>query len=294
MNILALSDTSKITTSAGLFAARLHNHNCSGSPAGINPFSYSRRKSSQLFRQFIGSAKAIAFVIIFLASLSVAQAVTKVAATGSWNTGTTWNPVGVPASGDDVQIPLGVTLTGDVTTTCNTITFTGSGTTAVLTINTGITVTVTGAITLNSSASASTGCAIQGLGTLACGSVSLGTQANYGATTTNIMTSTISNFNISGNLSIISNRYTPLITYRYNNSTFAVTSGTVTVNGVVTPTTAAAAASIATISLGNSSPTLILTNAAPFGATGNAGLFTTTLTGTGATVNYSGTAQSVQ
>lgn len=180
------------------------------------------------------------------------------------------------------------TLTVNTTTSAASVTYTASG--ATLSVSTGNTLNVSGAITLNSAAGSSVTGTIAGAGTINAASVSVGSVVTPSSTATTVLTSTSSNFNISGNLTIRSNR--PGGTA--NNATFTQTSGTITLGGVVTPVTGNNAASIATISMGNSSPTLLVSAGTPFGATGNAGVFTTTLSGTGATVNYTAAAQTVR
>ncbi|AOC94893.1 hypothetical protein BB050_01767 [Flavobacterium anhuiense] len=210
---------------------------------------------------------------------------------GPWSTASTWSstPTGgagttVPGSGDTVFIQNGHTVTVTGAAQCASITFNGAS--ATLTINSSFNLLVTNGITLESIANGNRIATISGLGTIQCTTLSIGLSSiNPSSDRTTTLTSTISNFVISGNLNIISTRNGS----SENNSTFTQTSGVVTIDGAINPTTTNNSASVASIVLGNSNPILYLNGMTPFGTTGNNGVFTTTLDGTGATVNYSGT-----
>ena len=114
----------------------------------------------------------------------------------------------VPSSIDNVIIAAGHTITVTADAACASITF--PGTTSVLSVNSGITLAVTGAITLNSYAAANNSSAtIQngtGSGTLTAGSLNCGLPGivSTGAST-NTLTLSISSLNVSGNFSIYNN-----------------------------------------------------------------------------------------
>jgi hypothetical protein len=200
-------------------------------------------------------------------------------ASGNWNSDATWSGSGIPVAGDLVNIANGHTITVTAAAACSSVSFTGAA--ATLTINTGISLSVTNAVILNSSNTINTAATITGAGTLNCASVSVGIAGSPTATTTTVMISTISNFNISGNLGMVSRRNT-----NNNNASFNLASGTVNVDGRITTTNQNAAnVSTFTMATGTQSGTLLLGNASPFNLSGT-GINTITLTGTTATVNY--------
>jgi fibronectin-binding autotransporter adhesin len=237
-----------------------------------------------------GSAKPVLFISILLllftfvpGKLFAGSYVWNGATSNAWATTTNWTPNGNPGSGvgDVVSIPVvGTQPTLSVTpaNALTSITFTGvSGT---LTITT-VTLTVTGAVTLNNSATLTTGCTITGTGTLSCASVAVGSgvvpTANVVTTT---MTATISAFTTTGQITLTSNRVNGAIR---NNATFTHTSGTVTAAGI---TTVNSGTPTSTYTMGASSPTLNLTGAIPLTNAGT-GTSTYTFNGAGSTVEYS-------
>src|SRR6218665_3242921 len=156
-----------------------------------------------------------------------------------WNTAGNWSPNGVPANTANIVIP---TVTSPnaypVLTpnrTCRSITFAGNN--PFLTVNAGVTLTVTGsggtstpsagAIIVESSNSSSRNVTIAGGGTLACISFNVGnvSSPNTNNPTTNVF-STISNLNISGDLTILSRTNGS----NTNNATFYLESGIVNLN----------------------------------------------------------------
>jgi hypothetical protein len=221
-------------------------------------------------------------------------------ATGSWNSTTTWSAstggssgASVPAAGDNVYIERGYTVTVTANAACSNLYFSTAttGTLGTLTVNSGVTLTVSSSVMLYNAAAANVSATISGAGTLSCATLNIGngTAATTNTTTyTHTLTSTISTLTVSGNL-VINSYFTN--TSRIRNGVFVLTSGTVTVGGTVT-TSNANAANTATLTLGNSSPILNLAGATPFSLSGK-GTNTITLNGTGATVNYSGAAQTI-
>lgn len=210
--------------------------------------------------------------------------------TGNFATLATWStsPTGSPtnttalAATDVFIIQNGHTITVAATQTVASVTFTGAS--ATLTVNATFTLTVSGAVILNSITTGNTACSITGAGTLSCGSVTVGSGGGGTANRTTTLTSTITALTVSGNITLNSS----FVTYR-NNSAFTHTSGTVTTAEIttVTPT-----GSTSAYSMGATSPTLFLTGATPW-TIGAGGTNTITLTGTGATVNYNGTNQTI-
>ena len=210
--------------------------------------------------------------------------------TANWTKSSGTSTPGTNAS-DIVVIPATVTNQPTLSTALSTniASLTFSGTAATLTI-TGQTLSVTGAVTLNSAAGSNTAATITGTGTISCASVVVGSTVTPSTTSTTILTSTISNLTISGNLGLIAFRSGTT----YNNPRFFHESGTVTVGGSITTSMPNSNnSSIFTMANGSSQTgTLNLNGATPFSLSGT-GTNTITLNGTGATVNYSGSAQTV-
>jgi hypothetical protein len=207
-------------------------------------------------------------------------------ATGNWNADATWSGTGVPVAGDVVNIANGHTVTVTVAAACASITFTGAA--ATLTVNNGITLTVSGNVTLNNAAGTNNACTISGSGTLSCASVVVGgTTTNLSADRTTIMTSTISGLSISGNLNINGEDDVN----DDNNATFALQSGSVTINGsVILDDENNDCDAILTLASGAQTGTLTLSGSTPFIITTSP---TFTANGTSATVVYSGASQTV-
>jgi len=196
--------------------------------------------------------------------------------TGNWTKSSGTSTPGTAAT-DIVIIPATgtlPTLSTALATSIASLTFTGNST---LTI-TGQTLTVTGAVTVNSSTAANRTNTITGTGTLVCGSISVGSGGGGTANRTTGLTSTLANVTVSGGITLNSS----FSTFR-NNSSFTHTSGIVTAASItsVNPNTG----NTSTYTLGATSPTLRLTGATPLvrAALGNS---TFTFNGTGATVDY--------
>jgi hypothetical protein len=149
------------------------------------------------------------------------------------------------------------------------------------------TLTLSDSLTLSNLAAANIAVAISGAGTINCVTLGVGngTAATTNSTTrTHILTSTLANLIVSGNLVV--NSYFGA-TARYSNGSFIHTSGLVLVGGTLTTLTANGT-NVTSYIMGNSSPQLNLSGAAPF-AISTTGTNTITLNGTGAIVNYKGT-----
>lgn len=237
------------------------------------------------------------FIYICLLLLAVVRSVngaTTYTWTGNtsnaWATTTNWNPNGNPgsATGDIVNIPAVANqplLTIAPDNSLASLTFTGA--TATLNI-TGVTLTITGAVTLNNAAAANTAATITGTGTLNCGSLNIGNNTLPASTANTTLTSGISNFSCTNNIVIKGISYGNGSNARHNNGAITITSGTVTVNGSVSSSFSISGNGIhptATITMGSSNPSLILAGMTPFNFS-NSGTNTILLNGTGATVNY--------
>jgi hypothetical protein len=205
---------------------------------------------------------------------------------GPWSTSATWSPAGEPYEYDLVNIANAHDITVTASDTCAAITFIGN--TGSLSVNNGVTLTVTGAVTLNNDSNSSTACTITGSGTLNANSVLVGPPVApdaFSFTQTTKFTSSISNFNITNNLAI--NSYGLILSI--NNATFELQSGIVSVNGVITTSNGISsnASTFSMASSGSQNRLLILTNASPFSLSGT-GSSPMTFTGTNAVVEYLG------
>ena len=150
-----------------------------------------------------------------------------------------------------------------------------TGNLGTLTINENVTLTVNGATTLYN-ASAAVNASINGFGTLTTSQLNIGNDVNPGTngTYTHTLVITNTNINVSGDLNIQSERGGS--SSQLSNGVLNIVSGTVTVNGTVS-TDNDRSVNTATLTLGNSSPTLILNGATPFTISGTS---TITLNGT--------------
>ena len=233
------------------------------------------------------------FLCCFIALKGFAATITTTGS-GNWSSTTPnapWPGGTIPATTDDIIVGNGFTLTGDGNRTCASLSFCGAGNTSgTITVNSGIVLSVTNAVTLNSTAGANNACTLAGAGTINCTSLNIGAGGILpGSNRTTIMTSSITALTVSGNLTITSYESGGKI----NNASLLFGSGTITVNGsVVTSNGAATNTATLNMNTGGGTGTLILSNATPFSLSGT-GTNVITLAGTSTTVNYSGAAQTV-
>ena len=91
----------------------------------------------------------LAAIITMLGSSTVFAAARIASVTGNWNATATWGGSSVPGSGDTVTINSGITVTVTADAACSSLTFLSTATVnSTVTINSGITLAVSGAITL--------------------------------------------------------------------------------------------------------------------------------------------------
>jgi hypothetical protein len=230
------------------------------------------------------------------ANATTPAAVTRYAvASGNWNATSTWSSSSGGASGASVPTGSDVvytdgthTVTVTAAASCGQLNFSGTG--SAVSVNSGITLAVSGSVRASQSASQNIAGTITGSGTLTCASISvgLGSPTLTGNRTTAI-TSTISTLTSSGSLSLLARDHSG---YR-NNPIFTLSSGTLTVTQVSTSNQTSSCTS--TFDMGGSSTgTLILTSTSPWSLSVN-NTNTISLNGSGATVNYAATgAQTVR
>lgn len=239
--------------------------------------------------------KQIALAMVLLVTATVVNAQTRTATTdGPWNSTTTWGGQSVPTSANAVVVNSGVdiTLAAGANAECSSISF--AGTTGTIAISSGFSLTVTGAITLQNQANASVSATLSGAGTINCGSVVVGgTVTNLSSDQSTTLNSTVSVFNITGNI-LINGEDDVADT---NDGTFSFQSGTLNVGGIITldsDTDDNDAVATFRMDGGASTGVLFVTSATPFSASGlGTETFNFGAAGDATVVDYSGAAQSV-
>jgi len=205
---------------------------------------------------------------------------------GNWNSLSTWGTTTVPGAGDNVRIGGGHTITVTADAECATVTFIGTSS-KTLSVNSDVTLNVSGAITMNySNTNTAITAYISGQGTINCDSVVLGTDVNPSNNGTYLCTlnSSISSMNIAGNIVINSYRGGNN-NNRLRNGVFGHNGGIIVVNAITTYNESNSNTS--TFRLGTSSPHLILKGEDPF-ILSNTGSNSITLNRTNSTVEYQG------
>jgi hypothetical protein len=225
-------------------------------------------------------------ILCFCLNLSTIAANRYSVAVGNWNSTGTWSATAlgaagasVPVAGDVVFIQNGKNVTVTADAQAASVTFTGAA--ASLIINSGFTLTLSGALKLNHNLDNPTACSITGGGSLVCASVDAGSYLSLNGDHSAIITSTLNSFNITGNVTI----YAKASGSNYAQASFRVEEGTTTVGGQITGTIDLSPC-IGTVRMTTGSVqtgTLILNGITPWGNLTNV---TTTLNGTGATVVY--------
>lgn len=220
---------------------------------------------------------------------------------GNWNSTSTWatssgGPPGasVPSAATSVYIMGGIDVTVTADAACISVTFPGNN--ATLTVSTGTTLTVSGAVTLDNQLYSNTVCQIGGGGSLSCSTVNVGSGNDPGTnntTYTHIFNSSIGELGISGSLNI--NSYIGNRTTRRGNGSFYLREGRVSV-GATLVTSNENGVNTSTFSTDQSpaSGTLVLNGASPFSISGT-GTSNIIANGSNATVIYARSgAQNVQ
>lgn len=236
--------------------------------------------------------KNCVLVFLFLSGLFFGQTNTWTGTVDSnWNNAGNWTGNKVPLAADAVIIPkVANNPIVSVNNTCASITFTGTA--AKLTVNSGITLTVTGEVMLTSLQDKDSEAEISGSGTINTLTVTVGTQDNIksGGVYTSKVNSTINNLNVSGNINIWSNAHN---INRRNDAAFYFQSGTINLLGKIETTNDSGNVSTFSMASGAQSGTLVLGNANAFNLSAT-GTNVINLNGTGSTVNYNGADQNVR
>jgi len=209
----------------------------------------------------------------------------------TWSTAANWGSGVVPGQYDLARIGVSATyaLTRTPVITASTsvgsIQFGQTGSLApAISVNTGVTLTVNGAVTYQSDANSSVKnytATLSGLGTISAQSIAVNANTATGTTYTQTLASSITALNVSGNIGLTST-YTAAKAY---NATFNITGGTVALTGSVQ--TSNGTSSTSTLSVANA--TLQLAGATALSGLSATGTNTVTFNGAGATVQYSGT-----
>ena len=151
--------------------------------------------------------------------VTVATATFYSRATGNWNTNTTWSliPGGVavgsgifPGASDNVVITNGFNVTVTANAACSTLTYIAAGVNNTVTINTGITLTVSGAITIPRANAGFSNTLSVGPGTLNAGSVAF---TAGGANTRHRITISTGTVTVSGNVTQVGSTGSALIAF---------------------------------------------------------------------------------
>lgn len=213
-----------------------------------------------------------------------------------WNTASNWLSNQVPTSAQTAYIGVNkaftnfpTVLTADGTLSVGAVQIGNVGGQAGgIAVQTGGTLNILGALTVQSDASAGNNYTqtLSGAGILNAASISIisNTANTYSYTST--LTSSLTSLNVSGNISLTSSNsgsYT-------ENSTFNVTGGTTTLTGYFQTTNSASATSTVSVS---STGTLALVNATALSGLSSTGTNTVSFNNASATVQYSGAAQTV-
>lgn len=216
---------------------------------------------------------------------------------GNWNAAGSWTSCGggTPGSADTAVINGTANITVTASTTVSALNFgttAAAATDAVLTVNSGQTLTVTNAITMNPVGGfTSTQGTIQngtGSGTVTAASIVIGASVTPSSgTTSNKLISTISTLTVSGGTTLNSyNNFTAR-----NNPTLEIQSGTFTTTSITTSHSNASNTATVTMATGSQNGTLKLTGGTPW--TQGSGNNVTTLNGTSSIVEYNGTSQAI-
>jgi len=237
---------------------------------------------------------ALSLAMALAATTADAATIVSTPAGGNWDAPATWVGGVVPSSSDDAQIFAGATVSVVNNAAANSVSFLGSKTnTTTLSVSSGMTLNVTGAITEQNATTNNVAAAVSGAGTINCASLNVAGVAipTLGHLTT-VLTSTIGQLNIAGDLTIAA--------YDGGGSSqdqpaFYLSSGAVNVGGTLAMTETGAVngpAGTQTFSMatGAQSGTLTLSGTPAFSLSANVNI---NLNGANSTVVYAGGTQTI-
>lgn len=210
---------------------------------------------------------------------------------GNWNDASTWSPSGIPGSGDDVIITAGHTITVTANAAILTVTFNNSSSsTSHLIVNTGVTLAITGDITIENAAGTSRYAHLEGGGTINCEDVVVGGTVTFlSSDQVTILTSSIANLVIGHELRIYGEDYGT----DDNDASFYLNTGSVSVASAVNCDEESGSSCSLRMDQGaDQNGTLILLGSNPF--INSAGSLSFFANGTNATVNYSTASQTIE
>ncbi|WP_157490551.1 LamG-like jellyroll fold domain-containing protein, partial [Flavobacterium succinicans] len=236
--------------------------------------------------------RILLFAVLLMVQLGFGQSPYTSVGSGNWNSDATWSGTGVPGVGDVVNIANGHAVTVTANAAAASVTFTGAS--ATLAVNTGMTLIISNTLTLNSLVNSNSTSTISGLGTITTTNLTIGSDvaSTSNGTYTSSLNSTISSFNVTNNVNLLS--YVGTSTNRRNNAVFNLQSGVVDVDGQITSTNENSinASTFSMVSNPQTGLLLLGFNGNPFSLSGT-GTNTINLNGSSSTVNYDGTAQTV-
>jgi hypothetical protein len=215
-----------------------------------------------------------------------------------WNTASNWLSNAVPTSTQSALIGVNRSFTNypnvsasDGTVNVGSVQFGNQGGKAPgIVVNSGGVLNVLGALTYQSDASSASGYTgtLSGAGTLNAGSIAVVSNTTLTSSYTSVLASSLTNLNVSGNISLTTSNSGSNIF----NSTFNVTGGTTTLTGYLQTTNTASGTSTFAI-VPSSTATLQLVNSSALSGLSATGTNVVTFNNIGATVQYSGAAQTV-
>ena len=215
----------------------------------------------------------------------------------AWGLSSNWSPAFVPTSADTVRIGTTATFTKGfpvigTAATAASVTLGTQGTLAAgITVNSGFSLTVLGAITYQSDSKSNQGFTAQltGAGTITAKSISVIANTTLtGQPYTEALSSSISNLNITQNIALTSTEVGSDIF----NASFSVTGGTALIGGSIQTTNTSGATSSFTV-IPTTTATLQLGGAAALSGLSSLGTNVITFNNPGTTIEYSGAAQNV-
>jgi len=215
----------------------------------------------------------------------------------NWALASNWSPAFVPTSADTVRIGSTATFTKGFPVISSaaaaaSVTFGTQGTLAAgITVNSGSTLTVLGAITYQSDSKSNQGFTAQltGAGTITANSINVIANTTLtGQPYTEALSSSITNLNITQNIALTSTEVGSDIF----NASFNITGGTALVGGAIQTTNTSGATSSFTVTP-TTTATLQLGGASALSGLSSSGANVVTFNNPGTTIEYSGAAQKV-